>query len=114
VGSKRPRCLHVLHYNGKEKKIQFKNIGYYPLDIKLITDSNGYKVLWRSCFLPSGIAKNSLEEIGIKKPLWAHSLKNHAKKPTKKRDLNSKQSLSYNKAPKYIYYNLSIQVLCLT
>jgi len=41
-------------------------------------------VLWRSCFLPSGIAENSSEEIGVKKPLWAHSLKNHAKKPTKK------------------------------
>jgi len=69
--------------------------------------------LWRSCFLPSGIAKNSLEEIGIKKPLSAHSLKNHAKKPTKKRDLSSEPSLSCNEVQN-IYYNLSIQVLCLT
>jgi len=47
-----PRSIiRVLHFNGKEKSIQFKNIEYYPLDIWspneisiLITDSNGYKV----------------------------------------------------------------------
>jgi len=38
------------------------------------------RVLWRSCFLTSGIAENSSGEIGINKPLWAHSLKHHAKK----------------------------------